>query len=574
MPATFINFLRTVILFVFLQTNHFSFSQNSAYPYQEWLKKLSDKKAPSLSGVFEISSALKDKETADAIAVFDELGSKGSSGGSYFEPRFCLTKAIWFWNSNVAGKFDSAQQSFKKALNAAYEIDNDSLVSAFCWQYGSMMYWAGDIEQATMYSLYAAEQDEKSGIRTSSGDFGLLGDLLYKTRDYERAIYYTKKSTKGLADTIQSKSRIMSNQNTIALCWQRMGKYDSAFFYFDVALRMANELKDSIWISIISGNEGQIFFAQKNYPVAKQLLEYDYRQSTKFGESASAANSLQWVARIDLIEGKKDSALYHVKESLKLLDPASSPNYWENVYYATADVYKALGNSDSAYKYAQLYNETHDRIERNVANSRIEISSIKLENLQNSLTIKNLHREKQAEELKRNFLLAAIVMLSVIVILILNRQRQKSLHKKRLAEAESISAKEQLDMFRQNIIEKTNLIEKLQAQVEQKETTAEQFQILEELSQQTILTENDWERFKKLFEKIHPGFFIKLKQRSIDITVAEQRMAALTRLHLTAKQMASMLGISPISVHKTRQRLKQRLQLDGEVSLEEAISRI
>jgi tetratricopeptide (TPR) repeat protein/DNA-binding CsgD family transcriptional regulator len=568
------NCLRLFILFVILQTNYFSFSQDPVYPYREWVKKLSDKKAPVFSGVFEISSALKDKQISEVSAVFNELGSKGSSSGSYFEPRLNFTKAIWFRNSNLPGWFDSTQQLFRKALNAAYEIDNDSLISTFCWQYGSMMYWIGDIEQAAMYSLYAAEQDEKAGIRSRSGDFGLLGDLLYKTRDYERAMFYTKKSTEGLPDTVHSKSRIMSNQNTIALCWQRMEKYDSAFFYFDDALRMAKELKDSLWISIISGNEGQIFFAQKNYPVAKQLLEYDYHQSKKFGELASAANSLQWVARIDLLEGRKDSALYRVKECLKLLDPASSSNYWENVYYATADVYKALGNADSAYKYAQLYNQTHDLIERKVANSRLEISRIKLENLQNSLAIKNLHREKQAEELKRNFLLVAIVMLSVIIILILNRQRQRSLHKKRLAEAESISAKEQLAMFRQNIIEKTNLIEKLQAQVEQKETTAEQFQILDELSQQTILTENDWERFKKLFEKIHPGFFVKLKERSIDITVAEQRMAALTRLHLTAKQMASMLGISPISVHKTRQRLKQRLQLDSEASLEEEISRV
>ena len=130
---------------------------------------------------------------------------------------------------------------------------------------------------------------------------------------------------------------------------------------------------------------------------------------------------------------------------------------------------------------------------------------------------------------------------------------------------------QQMELFRQSIIEKTSLIEKLQEQVEDKETTAEQLQILDELSRQTILTEDDWDKFKKLFEKIYPGFFMKLKERAIDITVAEQRMAALTRLHLTPKQMASMLGISPLSVHKTRQRLRQRLQITSENNLEETI---
>jgi DNA-binding CsgD family transcriptional regulator len=56
--------------------------------------------------------------------------------------------------------------------------------------------------------------------------------------------------------------------------------------------------------------------------------------------------------------------------------------------------------------------------------------------------------------------------------------------------------------------------------------------------------------------------------------MAEQRMAALTRLHLNTKQMASMLGISPGSVYKIRQRLRKRLQLDDEVTTETYLTKI
>jgi hypothetical protein len=145
---------------------------------------------------------------------------------------------------------------------------------------------------------------------------------------------------------------------------------------------------------------------------------------------------------------------------------------------------------------------------------------------------------------------------------------------KAVAEAEVVSAKEQLNMFKQHIVEKTNLIEKLEEQVHHREMTADQSEISDELSRQTILTEQDWDKFKKLFERIYPGFFMKLKEKSPDITVAEQRMAALTRLHLTTKQIASMLGISLDSVHKTRQRLRQRLQLHVDINLEEMIANI
>jgi DNA-binding CsgD family transcriptional regulator len=59
-----------------------------------------------------------------------------------------------------------------------------------------------------------------------------------------------------------------------------------------------------------------------------------------------------------------------------------------------------------------------------------------------------------------------------------------------------------------------------------------------------------------------------------DITVAERRMAALIRLHLNTKQMASMLGISTDSVYKIRQRLRKRLQLVDELATETFLTKI
>ena len=223
----------------------------------------------------------------------------------------------------------------------------------------------------------------------------------------------------------------------------------------------------------------------------------------------------------------------------------------------------------------------HDSIERAVANSRLEISRLRLDNQSNVSEIRELQKEKDAETRERNLVIAAIVLVAIVGLLILNRQRLKSRYQRQLAfqqkvaaEKELAAAKEQLDMFTQSIIEKTKVIEQLEQQVANKPLTDEQHQLADELSRQTILTEEDWEKFKTLFEKIYPGFFLKLKEMIPDITVAEQRMAALTRLHLNTKQMASMLGISPDSVYKIRQRLRKRLQLDDEVTTETYLTKI
>ena len=58
------------------------------------------------------------------------------------------------------------------------------------------------------------------------------------------------------------------------------------------------------------------------------------------------------------------------------------------------------------------------------------------------------------------------------------------------------------------------------------------------------------------------------------MTVAEQRMAALTRLQLTTRQIASMLGISVDSVHKSRQRLRHRFGVSADTTLDEVVSNL
>jgi hypothetical protein len=247
-----------------------------------------------------------------------------------------------------------------------------------------------------------------------------------------------------------------------------------------------------------------------------------------------------------------------------------------------------MGNYDSAFYYNNLWSRVNDSLERVVATSSLAISKAKLSDETSRYNIQNLNKEKRSQLLLRNVIIASIVILSFIVVLAVNRQRlneklktekaeQEKLRmqqEKLLMEQEAASAKDQLKMFTENIIEKTNLIEKLESQIKGKEASSEQHVIITELSQQTILTEEDWNKFKSLFEKIYSGFFINLKEKFPDITLAEQRMAALTRLQLTPKQMASMLGISVDSVHKTRQRLRQRLRIDPESSLEEIMINI
>jgi tetratricopeptide (TPR) repeat protein/DNA-binding CsgD family transcriptional regulator len=99
----------------------------------------------------------------------------------------------------------------------------------------------------------------------------------------------------------------------------------------------------------------------------------------------------------------------------------------------------------------------------------------------------------------------------------------------------------------------------------------EQLEIQTQLTNQPILTPDDWNSFKYYFEKLYPNYIYQLRTAHPTITDAEERLFLLLKLNIKTKEAASMLGISADSVKKTRNRLRKKLQLTLEVDLEEYI---
>jgi tetratricopeptide (TPR) repeat protein/DNA-binding CsgD family transcriptional regulator len=470
------------------------------------------------------------------------------------------------------------------AIDIAYREEDDMLVAYVSYSYGSVIILFGEVGLSVMYAKNGIDLFEKLAYEVLPAQYQFLAELLYRVREYNESIRYGKKAIKAWQNSPNEfKPFTVSSINTVALGYHRQLVYDSALIFYNRALDLAKQIKDTVWIGIVSGNIGQIFYAQGKYDTAYALLKGDYNASKAKGLFDNAGNSLQWAARTNLALGNKATALAEVREAFQLLKQWPDANYLRNAYYTSTQIFREMGNYDSAFYYNNLWSRINDSLEKVVATSSLAISKAKLNDETSRYNIQNLNKEKRSQLLLRNILIASIIVLSFIVVLAVNRQRLKEKLKtekaeqeklrmeqeKLMMEQEAASAKDQLKMFTENIIEKTNLIEKLESQIKGKEVTSEQHTIISELSHQTILTEEDWTKFKSLFEKIYPGFFINLKEKFPDITLAEQRMAALTRLQLTPKQMASMLGISVDSVHKTRQRLRQRLRIDSESSLEE-----
>jgi len=544
----------------------------------DWARLLSRPSDGQNKVFFELDSIL---DQTDSTKTFQFLeGVNNGSGNEYFTARWNCLKARQLYQKNfqsgISGVKDEVKMLFTEALHKAYESGDDRLIAFVSLRYGGLIYHFGETDLAVMYLMNGVELNEELFGSDVAWNYEALGDLLFRIKEYKQSVEYVRKAVESWEanPTSVPESSIMFGMNTLALGYHRQGMFDSAFVYYKKALQKAHKLNNDVWKGIISGNMGQIYFLQQKYDTALSLLFMDYRISKAAGYYDNAGNSLQWAARVQLAKANKKEALAAIREALELLKKWPSPNYSRNAYQTAAEIFKATGANDSALLYQQLYSILNDSLERVVTLSSVAISKARLNDEKSKYSIQNLQREKRSQLLQRNILIGLIIALSVFAYLIVNRQRLKASLKMEMMEKEIASAKEQMKMFTENIIEKTSLIEKLEDQVKSKSVSAEQEVIIAELSHQTILTEEEWIRFRALFEKIYPGFFSRLKERANDISVAEQRMAALIQLQLTTRQAASMLGISLESVHKTRQRLRQRLHVDHDTTLEVLVSLI
>jgi tetratricopeptide (TPR) repeat protein len=481
----------------------------------------------------------------------------------------------------------SIEAQLKDALHLAYELEDDYLVTWVNAALGEEYNRTNRIGLGVMHSLIVMEMQRKLGEDNFPGlSYARhhLGHMLYHSRDYELAVPVLMQAIKGFSrpetgkiDSIDAYYK-MGSWNTLGLAFQKLEKYDSAFWAFHQALQIAEDHTLDFWTGLIKGNIGNVHFNLGEYEEAEPLLQTDVEQSIATQQYDNAANSLQLLARIDAGRNQPLRALEKLRKASGYWQHAPNHPGRVNLFEAYKIVFHQLDQADSLYVYSEKYQNLHDSLERVAFDNKAEIVKLRLDNQVAAYEIYSLNKEKRRITLIRNFTIGTILLLAGLAYVDFKRQKlkiqlqqQAAQERQRLAELEVQNAREQLVEFTRRILEKSELVESLQEQLLQKELTAEQHQMIVELTHQQLLTDADWDKFKSLFERVYPGFFISVRDRAPDITLAELRMAALIKLQLTSREAASLLGVSLDTIHKTRQRLKQRLQLSPEADLDHLV---
>jgi tetratricopeptide (TPR) repeat protein len=464
---------------------------------------------------------------------------------------------------------------FKKALQLASEYNMKESEAEIYNNMGWLYYKQDKFPQAFEYMIKANNIIQKIGYEHYPFSNRYLYDLGYIYCDfgnYEKAKFYLVQAIKY---PYNNSTYAIRTLNTMGLAYRELKQYDSAILFFKMGLDTANAVHNVAWIGILSGNLGSVYYFLKKYDQAVPLLKIDYALSIQSKEWSSAVNTVCMLASLDLDNAQLQDAAHKLDEAKDFLGKQGDNRPF--VYYSLlkAKLFKLQKRYDSAYAYLdtarRVVNKLNQRRDALVFSQAEQKVAVEL----HLSEIKLLESEKSKSLLVRNFIIIVILLVLVIAAQLIFRQQLKQKKDKELLS----NAVVQLNYYIDSVREKNELIDQFKQEIEHLNTQPEQYTMLQEkeeiagkLRQYSILTEDDWTEFRNLFEKVQVGFFNKLKQQYPDLTPSEQRLLALMKLKLSKREMASMLGIAPDSIKKTRQRIRKKINVLDDAALEDLVA--
>ncbi|MCF2497757.1 helix-turn-helix transcriptional regulator [Dyadobacter chenhuakuii] len=403
-----------------------------------------------------------------------------------------------------------------------------------------------------------------------------IGEAYYYFGDYKNAISFSREAL--TANVIQEHRGVHNTAlNTIGLSYIKTGFIESADYYFKRILQNVGIDDYNVWKGIALGDLGHTAYLRGKYVEAIPLLEANVDQAVLISDYSQVARSRAMLADIHFRQNNIAKAEKEMHLAREAVARCGNDKPLELLYQVYGKVHAARGRFaltnvylDSAARIRNIFEQDFNSIQMLRAGEKAQIQA-------HRSAMERIATEKQIKTLERNILLILVLLLVVVALYFYkthyykNREKQRAINDQLAkAEQELNFASIQLEEFTRSISEKTQLVEELSARygMNQSEETVQELQNI------TILTDEQWEYFRSLFEKIHVGYLSRLREKLPGLTPAETRFMALAKLNLTYKEMASTLGISVQSVRVIRHRIRKKLNLPEESDLRDVVTTI
>jgi len=506
-----------------------------------------------------------------------------------------------YWTINP----QQSERYGREAHRLATQLQDDNGL-AMAYRVVGVSYWSrGEFYQALVHLFKSQELYKKLGDHLGEGNATMNIGLVYADqKDHGRALEHFLRANQ-LFEKLEREDRIGITYNKIGSVYLEKGELDKAGKYLFDGLDIHTRNNFSFGILEACNRIGLYYRDKGELKEAEDYLQRSLAITEQNKDREHLVKNLENLASVYILQGDLPKAKSHLDRALPLAQEHQYKKWLRDIYKDYKDLYALRNDYTRAYLYAEKFEAIQDSIfneEKAAQLANLELEHQMAEQ-QQAIKLKEkeillLQQQTRFDKLIKISLISGSILLLILVYIVLRNQRyrykknqellerrhalaEKELENARLKEEEPQQAlafkNKELTAYTVNFIRKNELIEELKQKIISLKNASQQPQTelntLLNLVQQNTSIDRDWDDFKRTFENVHHNFFGKLLTRYPDLTPAELRLCALICLNLSAKEMASLMGISPDSVKTARYRLRKKFGLTQEQGLDEFVLR-
>lgn len=302
------------------------------------------------------------------------------------------------------------------------------------------------------------------------------------------------------------------------------------------------------------------------------------------------------INKIAILYNKKDyaQALTNLKEMDVIIKEYNKELFVPTCYKYYYLVYSKMGEVNNAFHYLSLYQAEYEQ--RVVEANSIDLHKQKArENINRQTDYINLLQKES--ELRKRYIYIIILVFTVIALTIIsitilfymrvhikkieNRELQNSLENEKLiADINKTNLEKDIEQKKREmsstallLVQKNEVLQQIKEITEKytdtKPLPTDYVKTVNHVITQSLENDDEWERFRIHFDLVHPNFFSKLKDISQNLTENDLRLCAYIRIGMRAKEIAAMISVHPDSINSNRYRLRKKLNLEKNDSLDD-----
>jgi tetratricopeptide (TPR) repeat protein len=486
--------------------------------------------------------------------------------------------ANYYFKKNIDSALVYAKNAYKLSKNTNnYNFPDAARALADAYNFG------GHLEKSLEYEMegysYARKiKDTKSYAVLLTG----IGSDYLMLNDYPMSLKYLNEAIKECKDY---RDYILTLVN-LAQVYASTDRYTEAHQNYNKALSLAEKEKNKRDEAVIYNRIGNLYLMEKSYD--KSLFYYE--------KSIRMLDSTDLYYIVTGLRGIVENCIVTRKyeKGLKVAQIADSLGRQGRFIYELkiinsfiSELYDSLRNYPKSLYYYKIYADLNDTIFNQENTEKMSFLQTDFETRQKAMQVTILQDEaKLNKRLTIIYLLAcALIILSLFYFIKNIRQKNKmltiekekdALAKQKLALelhekhreilTHSLQINQQKEVF-SSINSKLVNILKLEDPLKIKQSV----NLLNAEVKASVDLSDDWAQIKLHFEKVHPQFFITLKNEYPGLSNNELKLCAYVKLKFSNKEISRLLNVNSASIHVARFRLKKKMNLPEEISFDEFI---